>query len=146
MIGHSFGGTLSVYLSEIEKVPNIKQVITLSSPLGGIEAAKFVLPPMFGGLTDNHFWYNIAPHNFVIKRIRDLKKLSVPTFCVAVKTDKTSLTGASDGVVSIKSQTVLEGKPNVEYYHTEGMHMSGLLDDDIIHRVRNVCNRHLLTK
>jgi esterase/lipase len=142
LIGHSFGGTLSVYLSEIEKIPNIKQVITLSSPLGGVEAAKYVFPPIFG-LSKNYFWHNISPHNYIIRSILSLKKISIPTFCVIVKTDKTSISGESDGVVSVKSQSVLKDKSNVKYLQVEGMHMSGLLDDVIIDQIKDVCNNIL---
>ena len=146
IIGHSFGGVLAINIAEIEKIPNVKQVITLSAPIGGIESAKFLFNPFLHNFsTVNNFWNNISPTNPMFSKIRKIKSLDIPLLCVVVETQKNVLfLDPSDGIVTVSSQKFLEEKENLTYFHAEGLHMSGLLDDKIVAIIKQTCHNTII--
>jgi len=133
MIGHSFGGVLSVQtvreLSDLFKEKKIKpRLITLSAPFAGSEIAAVlrIFKPA------SIFFKNIGDHTEFIK---EFKRHPLPCHThIFVTTEGGAdwMPQANDGVVTIGSQTFFEGDPNAFQQEIKANHFEILLTDIVI--------------
>jgi pimeloyl-ACP methyl ester carboxylesterase len=108
LVAHSLGGVIATALTYKNNVNNdkkkIKAVVSISAPFGGTKIANYLkwFYPGYG------LFDNVATINPVIQSIQTVGAI-VPTLCVVTNGGSLPLIGgASDGVVSVKSQTSLE--------------------------------------
>ncbi len=104
LIGHSLGGVIALLLAH-HAPENIKQVITISSPVGGSKAASFArwmpwAPPVMSDIT---------PSSQLIKIAKG--RPSVPVAGVITTGGGLGLTNeANDSIVTVASQKAVPGK------------------------------------
>ena len=113
IIGHSLGGIMAAYMTtEAHK-------ITIAAPFGGSALANWL--PMYSQLMRD-----VATTSPIISGVRRMK----PHRCHFLSIVANGLDGAGfDGVVSYRSQTLLEGPD----YHVFNLnHFEVLVDDEVI--------------
>ena len=133
MIGHSFGGVLSVQtvreLSEFFKEQKVKpRIITLSTPFAGSEIAAVlrVFKP------SSIFFKNIGDHTEFIKAF---KRKTLPCHTHSFVTTEGGadwMPQANDGVVTIASQSFFEHDPNSNIHEIKANHFEILMSDQVI--------------
>lgn len=133
LIGHSFGGVLSVQavreLSEFLKDNAVKtRIITLSSPFAGSEIAAVLR--MFK--PTSMFFKNIGDHTNFIKEFKR-HPLPCPTkIFVTVDGGADWMPQANDGVVTIASQTFYSNDSNASQQEVKANHFEILLTDAVV--------------
>lgn len=133
LIGHSFGGVLSVQtvreLSEFFKEKKIKtRLITLSTPFAGSEIATVLRVFKPGSV----FFKNIGDHTEFIK---EFKRHPLPCHThifVTIEGSADWMPQANDGVVTIESQTFFEEDPNAFQQKVKSNHFEILLTDAVV--------------
>lgn len=121
LIGHSLGGLIALNLSH--RVPgHINKVVTIASPLGGVSAAsvlRWIVPVPL--IVDVH------PSSQLVSQIR-FRPPPVPTLSLVATAGTSPLFGGpNDGVVTIASQTCIEGPT---YVSVSSNHFEILLSEN----------------
>lgn len=107
IVGHSLGGVFAVALSR--RCPNIRRVVTMSSPFGGSRIAAFL---QF--ITPGTFMESIQPYSSLMTEVRN-GPLRAPVLSVVTTGGRSpAMPEANDGVVSLQSQRALDGPRYVE--------------------------------
>lgn len=141
IIGHSYGGVLAFLIGQQELPKQAKHIVTIASPLGGIEFNAYSPTAAISiTLHDNHFWSNINPHHAIYRKIKN-DSVTVPTLCVVRETKKTRyfMEPVTDNVVTVKSQKFLGERNNVTYACIDGSHVTALLDDRVVDTIFYSC-------
>jgi triacylglycerol esterase/lipase EstA (alpha/beta hydrolase family) len=133
MIGHSFGGVLSVAtaraLSEFLEHVKIKtRLITLSSPFAGSEIASILRVFRPGSM----FFKNVGGHAEFIK---NFKKGVLPYkthIFVTTEGGADWMPQANDGVVTVESQLHFSDDPNASIQEVKVNHFEILLSDTVV--------------
>jgi pimeloyl-ACP methyl ester carboxylesterase len=133
LIGHSFGGVLSVaavrelmdYLTEKKIKPKI---ITLSAPFGGSEIAA-VLRIMKPG---SMFFKNVGHHGEFVQAFRKLKLPCKTHAFITTEGGADWMPQANDGVVTVSSQLFFENDPLITIQEAKVNHFEILLSDLVV--------------
>jgi pimeloyl-ACP methyl ester carboxylesterase len=127
LVGHSLGGNVSVLAAGVYRPTNLVGVITISSPLGGSTAAKWLRQvsrdPVFSHITprSKHILALQHAHPTVpVDSIVTTRSYAPSFILVAPETD---------GVVSIRSQTAL---PYPTYTSISNGHLDVLLSNEAV--------------
>jgi pimeloyl-ACP methyl ester carboxylesterase len=120
IIGHSLGGVIGVILAH--RLPNIRRVVTMSSPFGGSRIAAFL---QF--ITPGTFMQDVQPLSPIMSEVRS-KELSVPVLSLVTTGGRSpAILEPNDGVVSLQSQRALNGPRFIE---RPVNHFEVLLDEE----------------
>jgi uncharacterized alpha/beta hydrolase family protein len=136
LVGHSLGGVISILIAHESKFPeankkiNIRNVVTISSPLGGSIHAnilKYIYPEykiLKGISTKSEF-------------IEGLLRLGIacPTLSlVSISGNLPTIKEKNDGVVTISSQKAIKGP---KYVEINANHFEILQSDETIKEIKN---------
>jgi pimeloyl-ACP methyl ester carboxylesterase len=136
MIGHSFGGVLSVQtireLEDFFKANKVKpRLVTLSSPFAGSEIAAVLR--MFK--PNSLFFKNIGDHTDFIK---NFKKHPLPCHAhifVTTSGGADWMPQANDGVVTIESQSFFNDDSHASVHEVKSNHFEILLTDAVVNQL-----------
>ncbi|MHA2055086.1 MAG: esterase/lipase family protein [Candidatus Hodarchaeales archaeon] len=133
LIGHSLGGVFAAILAHSDL--NVRSLITLSAPFGGIEVNMFI-----------KWWFpfvifeqmaNLREHHDQLLG----KRIDVPHVCFVSTKDGANpifLGRPNDGVVSIESQRAME---HANYIDVDVNHYEILMSEDVIDVMRPMLKR-----
>lgn len=123
LIGHSLGGLIALNLAH--RVPgHVHKIITIASPLGGVGVAT-----VLRWLIPHPLLADIHPSSPLVSQIRH-RPPPVPTLSLVATAGKSPLLAEpNDGVVTISSQTCLDGPI---YVHVPVNHFEILLAKDTV--------------
>jgi len=125
IIAHSLGGIIAITLANI--LPNVKKVITMSSPFGGSGTAdllKWVFP-------QNQMFKDINSSSSIITRL--VKPTADVLSIVSTSGGIPIIPTKNDGVVSVSSQKAI---PNLNYIEVDTNHFEILLDNHVIDLIK----------
>ncbi len=97
IIGHSLGGVMAAACD------NIKKVVSICAPFGGMKYAEFMY--MF---SLEQLYYDLRTHGPILSSIRS-KPLTKPHLAIVGTSGLPFTSQANDGVVTVESQTALFG-------------------------------------
>lgn len=123
IVAHSLGGVVSLRL--LASGEPVERIFTMSTPFGGSKSATmlnmaFCFTPVFA---------DINPFGSTIRSVHQ-GELTVPVRSVVTTGGNSPLMHeANDGVVTVASQTCLEGP---QYHHVDFNHFEVLLADPVI--------------
>jgi pimeloyl-ACP methyl ester carboxylesterase len=138
VVGHSLGGVLAVLLAE--RCKQIKKVITIAAPFGGILISRWMAYVSMLITPFNKLWDNTHPDNKFLKEIRQ-KEPRVPVITFLVETQNSTMWfEPSDGVVTLYSQRALGDKKNITYEKVYCTHADGMMHPDILSYVNKILN------
>ena len=130
IISHSLGGIIAILLLRTRL--NIGRIVTLSTPLGGSEAAaslRYMYPRY-------QLYKDIDPSSDIIKKANN-QKLKVPVLSV-ITTGGNSTTPFmkedNDTVVTVSSQTASD---NPEFYYIDLNHFEVLLSVEVADKIKS---------
>ena len=128
VVAHSLGGVVAVKLAASGEP--VEQIFTMSTPFGGSSTATFLKMVFF----QTPVFSDINPHGTTIKGVLNTE-VTVPVKSV-VSTGGGSplMREANDGVVTVASQTRLEGP---EYHEVDLNHFEVVLDKSVADLARN---------
>lgn len=133
IVSHSLGGIISILLLRTRL--NIQKVVTISTPLGGSEAAaslRFMYPKY-------QLYKDINPSSDIIKKANN-QKLKVPVLSVITTGGNCTIpfmTEDNDTIVTVASQTVSD---NPEYYYVDLNHFEVLLSVEVADKIKVFLN------
>lgn len=133
MIGHSFGGVLSVaavreMMSFLEAKKIKPKVITLSAPFGGSEIAAVLRIMKPGSL----FFKNVGHHGDFVQAFRKQRLPCKTHAFITTEGGADWMPQANDGVVTIDSQTYFERDPLITMQEAKVNHFEILLSDLVV--------------
>ncbi len=129
IISHSLGGIIAILLLGTRL--HIGRIVTLSTPLGGSEAAaslRYMYPRY-------QLYKDIEPRSDIIKKANN-QKLKVPVLSVITTGGNSSIPFMkedNDTVVTVASQTVSD---NPEYYYVDLNHFEVLLSMEVADKIK----------
>ncbi|MDJ0889041.1 MAG: hypothetical protein QNI89_17180 [Desulfobacterales bacterium] len=129
IISHSLGGIIAILLLRTRL--HIGRIVTLSTPLGGSEAAaslRYMYPRY-------QLYKDIAPSSDIIKKANN-QKLKVPVLSVITTGGNCSIPFMkedNDSVVTVASQTVSD---NPEFYYVDLNHFEVLLSEEVTDKIK----------
>ena len=130
IIAHSLGGIIALLL--LKKRLKIRKIVTISTPLGGSEAASY-LRYMFPSY---QLYKDISPSSDLIKEALNIK-LTVPVLSVVSTGGKTKipfLSEENDTVVTVSSQTASN---HLEYYYVDLNHFEVLMSEEVANKIKS---------
>ena len=133
IVSHSLGGIISILLLRTRL--NIEKVVTISTPLGGSEAAaslRYMYPKY-------QLYKDINPSSDIIKKANSIK-LKVPVLSVITTGGNCTIpfmTEDNDTIVTVASQTVSD---NPEYYYVDLNHFEVLLSVEVADKIKVFLN------
>lgn len=122
LVGHSLGGVVAVAVAA--RCARVQKIATLSSPLGGSEAATLLRWVCFSPSIDN-----IHPGSPLMKDVRRANLKQPMLSIVSTAGDSPFIQGNNDGVVTISSQKSLTGP---KYVSIPVNHFEVLLCDETL--------------
>lgn len=130
IVSHSLGGIIALLL--LRRKLNIGKIVTISTPLGGSEAASY-LRFMFPGY---QLYKDISPSSELIKEANDIE-LTVPTLSIVStggKSEVPFLAEKNDTVVTVSSQTASN---HLEYYYVDLNHFEVLMSEEVAKKIKS---------
>ena len=130
IISHSLGGIIAILLLRTRL--HIGRIVTLSTPLGGSEAAaslRYMYPRY-------QLYKDIAPSSDIIKKANN-QKLKVPVLSVITTGGNCSIPFMkedNDSVVTVASQTVSD---NPDFYYVDLNHFEVLLSEEVTDKIKS---------
>ena len=130
IISHSLGGIIAFMLLKTRL--NIVKIVTLSTPLGGSEAAaslRFMYP-------NYQLYKDIAPNADTIKKVNNIK-LKIPVLSIVTTGGKSKIpfmAEENDTVVTVSSQTTSD---NPEYYFVDLNHFEVLMSEEVTKKIKS---------
>lgn len=130
LMGHSLGGNVSIHsLPNMPAGIKVSKVFTYGSPLGGSPHALLI-----GMFSSESVFGHLRPTSMEIRTLKKIASANRQTITSFVTT-KGPLSDANDGVVTVKSQTAINGLP---YIKVATNHMEVLLCDAVIDSTRKL--------
>ena len=130
IVSHSLGGIIAMMLLKTKL--NIAKIVTISTPLGGSEAAaslRFMYPTY-------QLYKDISPDSDIIKKAKNMK-LTVPVLAI-VTTGGNSyipfMSEKNDTIVTVASQTAAD---NPEYYYADLNHFEVLMSGEVANKIKS---------
>ena len=131
VIGHSLGGLIGAGVVE---QPDCRGLVSLSAPFGGLSMAWFLAL-----LREDQMLRDLSPFNPLLRHLCQGVLASGKPFLPIVATSGLNfLPGDNDGVVSVKSQTAIEG---VTYHSIAVNHFETLLAGEVATLVSDFVRR-----
>jgi pimeloyl-ACP methyl ester carboxylesterase len=129
IISHSLGGIIAILLLRTRL--HIGRIVTISTPLGGSEAAaslRYMYPRY-------QLYKDIDPNSDIIKKANN-QKLKVPVLSVITTGGNSSIPFMkedNDTIVTVASQTASD---NPEFYYVDLNHFEVLLSEEVAEKIK----------
>jgi len=130
LVGHSLGGIIALNLAH--RCKNIKKVITIAAPYGGILISRWMVYISMFLTPFNNLWMNTHPENKLITHLYN-KNPKIPALIYTVETQNSTMwLEPSDGIVTVSSQKALGTASNITYKNIYGTHADAMLSPEFI--------------
>jgi triacylglycerol esterase/lipase EstA (alpha/beta hydrolase family) len=130
IISHSLGGILGHLIATRNNGINVKKLITMSTPFGGSALAAFLkwVYPHYEVLKD------IAPTCKIIQEVNNSNPTCKFLSFVTTKNGTPYISGANDGVVTIKSQVLCTPSDRI---FVDSNHFEVVQDKNVFYAIKN---------
>lgn len=126
LIGHSLGGIIAAICAG---APNVKRIVTICAPFGGIRFAEFL------SIFMSHPLFNdLRSHGPLLSYVRDHPMIKPHLAIVGSRGLPSFFHEENDGVISVASQTAMLG-PRYEVVNFN--HFEVLLSDAVVDLIHN---------
>ena len=133
IVSHSLGGIIAIMLLKTKL--NIAKIVTISTPLGGSEAAAS-LRFMY---STYQLYKDISPGSDIIKKAKNMK-LKVPVLAIVTTGGNSCIPFMSeenDTIVTVASQAAAD---NPEYYYVDLNHFEVLMSGEVANKIKSFIN------